>query len=151
MIVPEPVAVAGGDRRHHAGRREGRHGGVDVTVMVMVAAIGFMAGMQAGMIVIIIQRDIAEQGMFMGAGIAVHVLHAIDDAGGARLQEHQRQRDAQDGADAAGRYVEQFQHGQMLARAADGFNTTLPCRRRHHFAARATAAWTQKQLGCFTS
>lgn len=134
MIVPELVAVAGGDRRHHAGRREGRHAGIDVAVMVMMTAMGFVAGMKTRMIVVIIQRDIAKQGMFMGVGIAAQVLHAIEDAGGTRLQEHQRQGDTHNGPDAAGRDFEQLQHGLKLAAGGGGFNMAMRCRQRHHFA-----------------
>ena len=89
MIAGQKIAVASRDRGGNAGRQEQRHAMGDVAMMMMTAA---MTGMLVGMMIAVVQRDIAEQHMLMIAGLARHVLHFVDHAGGAGAREYKRQR-----------------------------------------------------------
>lgn len=112
MVAGQGIAVAGGDLRFDAGQCEQRHAGGDVAVMMMAAG---MPGMLVGMMIVIVQRDIAEHHMLMIARRAGHVLDVVDHAGGTCTREYQCQRDAKRRADLAERVKDWRVHAWKLA------------------------------------
>lgn len=113
MVAGQGIAVARGDRRGDAGRDRERHAGGDIAMMVMAAR---MAGMLVGMMIAVVQRDIAEQHMLVTMGRARHVLDAVDHTGGTGAGEDKRQRDAEQRAESPQWQTIERLHGAKLAR-----------------------------------
>jgi hypothetical protein len=112
MVAGQGIAVGGGDWRGDSARQEQRHAMGNVAVMVVPAGV---SGMLVGMMIAVVQRDIAERHMLVIAGNADPMLHVVDHAGGAGPREYQRQRDTKRRADPAKyRYSGRF-HGRKLA------------------------------------
>jgi hypothetical protein len=85
-----------------------------------------MAGMLVGMMVPVIQRDIAEQDMLMIAGSARHVLNVRNHGGDARTREDKRQHDAKQRAQLSERQLVGCPHFGKFSRSPLAIATPSP-------------------------
>lgn len=95
MVAQKGIAVARHDGCGNACRQQ-RHAGGNIAMMMVSTG---MSGMLVGMMVAVVQRNIAEQHMLMIAGRAGHMLDIVDHGGGTGAGEDERQRNAQQRAE----------------------------------------------------